>query len=376
MQLISSDKLSSKVCFSCNAVLMRISSTRDVFIQKQKTLINLIEKVSGRSFGSDSPDVKSQLLKPQLNLKGEEDDNSFPDSRSSEKKYEPNVSHQTFCNTKNVIQDYSDSDDEVVFVSEFRLKKKIAWQNTIRQGTTTIGTTSKRIDCYSCEPESFEKIEIKKRQRTHTSEEACICEVCGKSLASAFGLDQHLKTVHATKKRFPCPLCPRSFHKSSVFRRHDRNVHQGLRDYPCDICNESFCNLQAVKMHKKSYHSSEVLEKIFECKICEKNFALKCNLRKHIQAVHDEPTFECSKCPMKFTRRLYLLDHQEKHETLEFACDHCTRSFRNKGPLNQHLKKVHIKIKETFSCEPCGLTFRCKRKARDHNLRQHTAKIS
>ncbi|KAK3736484.1 hypothetical protein QZH41_017403, partial [Actinostola sp. cb2023] len=83
----------------------------------------------------------------------------------------------------------------------------------------------------------------------------------------------------------------------------------------------------------------------FQCKTCEKIFARKDILKRHLK-IHDKaPVHKCNLCDKTFNRLDYLKKHQKVHEKRaverEFKCNACGEVFRNVDLFRAHIKSAH-----------------------------------
>ena len=89
---------------------------------------------------------------------------------------------------------------------------------------------------------------------------------------------------HSVVRR--CDVCDKVFANRSVLYRHMKTVHHA-RNYACDVCSKAFKQKGHVKEHKGAVHGYGKLIG-HPCDICSKRFSRKRNARKHMKTVHKE----------------------------------------------------------------------------------------
>ena len=78
------------------------------------------------------------------------------------------------------------------------------------------------------------------------------------------------------------------------------------------------------------------------CHVCDKLFASKLNMRKHVRTQHPEMTFSCHICNTTFILEGTLKRHIERvHEGIRFNCVQCPSNFSSMWNLSRHIRKKH-----------------------------------
>ena len=86
-------------------------------------------------------------------------------------------------------------------------------------------------------------------------------------------------------------------------------------------------------------------------------------------------TFKCDKCDASYPLKMSLLNHiRIKHEDAkQFFCQHCVYETKNKVHLKQHVKSLHLGMKEI--CETCGRKFSDKSNLNKHVRQFHPEQV-
>ncbi|CAK8682507.1 unnamed protein product [Clavelina lepadiformis] len=128
--------------------------------------------------------------------------------------------------------------------------------------------------------------------------------------------------------------------------------------------------LKKVKKRNLKQNSSETSQMF--CKICQKNFHLNVNYKRHMQLAHKEDRpFQCTYCGSKFPRVDHLNDHVLIHTGEKpFSCETCGQGFRRKCDKNRHWHRMHNKPR-SYACLLCQDTFNFKSGLRRHMKEEH-----
>ena len=161
------------------------------------------------------------------------------------------------------------------------------------------------------------------------------CKVCGSVFKHEPSLKRHMKT-HQKKEDHVCERCPATFSRKDNLIKHEKRVHSlaninvglirgsGVTEFICQMCGRNFgsdnSNLEAHLLLKlcrqaNKQENIELDDKLrFPCDQCDKSFAEKDYLARHIRWKHGHPMglFECSQCDASFNLKSSLQRHIEK----------------------------------------------------------------
>ena len=93
-----------------------------------------------------------------------------------------------------------------------------------------------------------------------------------------------------------------------------KHIHEGHKDSKCESCGKSSSDEQNLKKYIHTAHANLTTQSLpvekYKCGICKHNFSSKCNLKVHMENVHEGlKRFKCEKWSQKFTERKALTLH-------------------------------------------------------------------
>ena len=76
---------------------------------------------------------------------------------------------------------------------------------------------------------------------------------------------------------------------------------------------------------------------------CEKSFAVKSSLQRHVRIVHDNlKSFICQPCDLRFSTQAQLNGHTARiHFKICHPCTECQKSYSDKSNLKRHVGNKH-----------------------------------
>jgi len=147
-----------------------------------------------------------------------------------------------------------------------------------------------------------------------------------------------------------CPICQnqRIFRTDKSLMQHIQLLHPEP-EFACTKCDKTFVKKNSLIKHTKLVHMK------LQCKFCALGFISKLKLHQHVQSKHAD--FDCPKCEEKFTSKEKLEDHK-KHVHERFNCDDCQVRANSPEVLMKHIKIKHKDVR--FSCNVCHKIFKSK----------------
>lgn len=165
---------------------------------------------------------------------------------------------------------------------------------------------------------------------------------------SAYALEEPYNIQELPKKANKLrPLLPKQTEiqgQSDLQLKPEIAPHQ--RAYKCFECPQNFASFRQLKNHEVTHD----LEKINVCKFCCSLFANAEALEKHSSEMHEDLNYWCPTCSKQYKNRGHLLNHISKvhhRNGLIYYCCLCPQQalptqYESKLALQQHFQAVHL----------------------------------
>ena len=132
----------------------------------------------------------------------------------------------------------------------------------------------------------------------------------------------------------------------------------------CEKCKETYQDRYALKNHLYASPCSGKSE--YELTAIAASLAII-----EEKMVDRRKCYECKECQYQTKIREHMMNHCQKHTKMYCTkCEHCSKMFRDKGSLKQHVALEHFGVK-MFKCTECGNKFFTKDSLAKH-LKCHT----
>jgi len=200
----------------------------------------------------------------------------------------------------------------------------------------------------------------------HNETHLFTCEVCNLKILGVRTLKQHMK-IHETKQENGVEGGGSGVGDAEAVNGGDNHIvdENGVKRVPCDICGVLLLE-QCVKQHILQVHSTEV----HKCDLCDYVANTKYKVTDHKR----RHFLECGTCPecgktVKNLKRHFRRNCGSKKE--RFFCHLCEKSFAFKESLSKHIKNIHQKILD-HHCHLCEYKTYKKFNLKLHISKMHT----
>eukprot|EP01083_Nonionella_stella_P146678 461656_1 len=207
----------------------------------------------------------------------------------------------------------------------------------------------------------------------------CTEHNCNRSFGASARLRSHIKYDHeGLPKPYRCclPGCSSNgFMHMADLARHSEEVHTIRKQYPCNICGIKFTRLYDAEVHQRNVH----VEKTIQCESCACMFKTKHALRKHVRRMHTlpaaEPAYPCQLCDKRLKSPGGLRDHVSSiHSAARpFVCDICNKCFARKFSLKRHIPIHNPLSRQLYPCPKfgCFTILHTKYSMENHTVSMH-----
>jgi len=142
-------------------------------------------------------------------------------------------------------------------------------------------------------------------------------------------------------KIYQCKICNKNFEKKHHLVQH-RSVHSDERPFFCKICKNFYKTEKILKMHIINMHEDK---KKFSCSKCDRNFYDEKRFENHSCGQSTKIKIPCSICG-KIYAKSSIVRHENSHKIIieaKYQCQICRKKFHYKTDFDKHMRKCEIK---------------------------------
>lgn len=195
-------------------------------------------------------------------------------------------------------------------------------------------------ECEICFKVLKYKNTLVRHYRSHSSEKLFECNICNLKLSQYQNLIAHMR-IHTGEKPFQCTVkgCLRLFRQRSNLNCHLRK-HNENRPFKCTFCDKAFFMTSELKTHERIHTGIKPYQCIFDG--CPQTFRERRQMFAHAGKEHDLKQYECELCKRRFAIKCNLKNHYRLHTRIKpFQCKLCDREFNRKTKLRLHMQVIH-----------------------------------
>ncbi|XP_023939818.2 zinc finger protein 615 isoform X2 [Bicyclus anynana] len=196
------------------------------------------------------------------------------------------------------------------------------------------------------------------------------------------------------KETYPTPEQLR-LHASDVHKKEDLNFNKRLdksnlsikmdiNDLKCTLCEKNFDVISNLKKHLTKDHDIKfypdindyIMEfkltstEILNCALCNSTFETFKMLLQHMNGHYRN--YICDVCDLGFINKHRLKNHQRTHETGSFKCAFCEKVFTTRVRKVCHEKYTHnTNARYTTNCPHCDQSFTSYYQRNRHMFKEH-----
>uniref|UniRef100_A0A8D0E9B8 Zinc finger protein 710 n=1 Tax=Salvator merianae TaxID=96440 RepID=A0A8D0E9B8_SALMN len=173
---------------------------------------------------------------------------------------------------------------------------------------------------------------------------------------------------YLVEKRWQCRLCEKSYTSKYNLVTHILG-HNGIKPHCCPHCNKLFKQPSHLQTHLLTHQGTRP----HKCQVCHKAFTQTSHLKRHMLLHSDIKPYSCRFCGRGFAYPSELKAHEGKHESGRcHVCVECGLDFSTLTQLKRHLATHQGPT--LYPCPECSKSFHYRSQLQNHLLKHQNVR--
>ncbi|XP_039217971.1 zinc finger protein 710 [Crotalus tigris] len=173
---------------------------------------------------------------------------------------------------------------------------------------------------------------------------------------------------YLVEKRWQCRLCEKSYTSKYNLVTHILG-HNGIKPHSCPHCSKLFKQPSHLQTHLLTHQGTRP----HKCQVCHKAFTQTSHLKRHMLLHSDVKPYSCRFCGRGFAYPSELKAHEGKHESGRcHVCVECGLDFSTLTQLKRHLATHQGPT--LYSCPECNKSFHYRSQLQNHTLKHQNVR--
>ncbi|XP_044300803.1 zinc finger protein 710 [Varanus komodoensis] len=173
---------------------------------------------------------------------------------------------------------------------------------------------------------------------------------------------------YLVEKRWQCRLCEKSYTSKYNLVTHILG-HNGVKPHSCPHCGKLFKQPSHLQTHLLTHQGTRP----HKCQVCHKAFTQTSHLKRHMLLHSDIKPYSCRFCGRGFAYPSELRAHEGKHESGRcHVCVECGLDFPTLAQLKRHLATHQGPT--LYPCPECSKAFHYRSQLQNHLLKHQNVR--
>lgn len=177
--------------------------------------------------------------------------------------------------------------------------------NELKLHVTVVHFNAAEFQCNECGLAFKNKKSLSLHKRTHSEQRSFPCDECNMTFKTSALLRRHHNSIHRGIK-FYCSMCPISYGRKDKLRMHMEKVHKVQTYFPCEICLKTFATAFELNEHIEHHRNPKDLE----CATCLSAFLNAKEFDEHLCISYRDDYFCCDrdfKYHLQYNKHMFLV---------------------------------------------------------------------